>query len=130
MKTLEIILVLLTLSLSAHSQMCSDDAEVLILAGGMTGVSAANKLAELGITDFIILEAQDQLGGRLRIQEISPGVNVNIGAEWIQGVDHTQPRLHPLFDLAEKCGGLEGMYSDFDSIITYNSLGIYSSKRQ
>ena len=32
------------------------DAQVLILGGGMTGVAAANRLTELGITDFIILE--------------------------------------------------------------------------
>ena len=39
------------------------DAQVLILGGGMTGVAAANRLTELGITDFIILEGQDRLGG-------------------------------------------------------------------
>ena len=74
------------------------------------GVSAANRLAELGTTDFIILEAQDRPGGRMRTEELVPGVNVNVGANWIHDVDPTAPRLHPIFDLAERCGGLNGMY--------------------
>ena len=92
----------------------------------MTGVAAANRLAELGITDFVILEAQDRLGGRMRTAEIVPGVNVNVGANWIHGVDPAEPRLHPIFDLAERCGGLSGIYSDFDStrVTVYNSQGI------
>ena len=59
----------------------------------------------------------------MRTAEIVPGVNVGVGANWIQGVDPSRPRLHPLFDLAERCGGLQGIYSDFDSIITYYSNG-------
>ena len=106
----------------ATSQTCSD-AQVLILGGGMAGVSAANRLAELGITDFIILEAQDRLGGRMRTEELVPGVNVNVGANWIQGVDPAAPRLHPIFDLAERCGGLNGIYSDYDDVLTYDSQG-------
>ena len=90
----------------------------------MTGVAAANRLAELGITDFVILEAQDRLGGRMRTAEIVPGVNVNVGANWIQGVDPAEPRLHPIFDLAERCGGLSGFLSDYDNITVYNSQGI------
>lgn len=124
MGVLQAILMLSYLSLVAYSQTCSEfDADVLILGGGLTGVSAANKLAELGITNFIILESQDRLGGRMRTEELVPGVNVNVGANWIQGVDRAEPRLHPLFDLAVRCGGVEGMYSDYDSIITYYSNG-------
>ena len=90
----------------------------------MTGVAAANRLAELGITDFVILEAQDQLGGRMRTAEIAPGVNVNVGATWIHGVDPAEPRLHPIFDLAERCGGLSGIYSDFDNITVYITIKV------
>ena len=125
MKVLLASLVLLFLSPNfARSETCSDlDAEVLILGGGLAGVSAANRLAELGVNNFVILEAQDRLGGRMRTEELVPGVNVNVGAAWIQGVDPDAPRLHPIFDLAERCGGLEGFYSDFDSTITYDSQG-------
>ncbi len=117
-------ILLLCFASVVYSQTCSgSNAQVLILGGGMTGVSAANKLTELGITDFVILEAQDRLGGRMRTAEITPGVNVNVGANWIHGVDPANPRLHPVFDLAQRCGGLEGIYSDFTDIITYDSQG-------
>lgn len=114
---------------TVHSQSCSEpDAQVLILGGGMAGVSAANKLSELGITDFLILEAQDRLGGRMRREELAPGVTVNLGANWIQGVDPAQPSLHPIFNLAERCGGLEGYYFDYGDMIVYNSSGSEISK--
>ena len=121
---MQIFFLLLSLALTVHSQSCSElDAQVLILGGGMTGVAAANRLTELGITDFIILEGQDRLGGRMRVEQLPSGRNVNVGANWIQGVDQAEPRLHPVFDLAEKCGGLEGVYSDFENLIVYNSSG-------
>lgn len=109
---------------AAHSDTCSEhDAEVLILGGGMTGVSAANRLQELGITDFILLEAQDRLGGRMRVEEFVPGINMSVGASWIQGVDPAAPRLHPLMDLVGRCGGLETMLSNFDNAVYYDSQG-------
>ena len=115
---------LFSFALTVHSHSCSKlDAQVLILGGGMTGVAAANRLTELGITDFIILEGQDRLGGRVRVEQLPSGRNVNVGANWIQGVDQAEPRLHPVFDLAEKCGGLEGIYSDYDNLIVYDSSG-------
>lgn len=40
-------------------------AQVLILGGGVAGVIAARTLQERGISDFIIVEARHELGGRL-----------------------------------------------------------------
>jgi len=42
------------------------DASVLILGGGVSGIIAARTLGENGITNFRIVEARDELGGRLR----------------------------------------------------------------
>lgn len=89
----------------------------------MAGVSAANRLNEFGISDVIILESQDRLGGRMRVEEIAPGINVNVGANWIQGVDPAEPTLHPIYSLTESCGGISGMFSDYDNYIAYNSSG-------
>lgn len=36
----------------------------VILGGGAAGIAAARRLQEAGITDFILLEARDRLGGR------------------------------------------------------------------
>ena len=40
-------------------------AQVLILGGGVTGVIAARTLAEQGISDYLIVEALPELGGRM-----------------------------------------------------------------
>jgi monoamine oxidase len=43
------------------------ETEVLILGGGMTGVSAAHSLYfDSNITDFLIVEARNELGGRVQ----------------------------------------------------------------
>ncbi|XP_064396029.1 uncharacterized protein LOC135343033 [Halichondria panicea] len=107
----------------AQPECPADASEVLILGGGITGVAAARRLHELGVTDFILLEAQDRLGGRIRNEELVPGVNVNVGANWIHGVDRNNPTRHPLFSLMQDCGGLDGYYSNFDSLVVYDEDG-------
>lgn len=47
--------------------------QVIIIGGGMAGLSAANHLAKNGIDDFRILEARNRLGGRI--------ISVDIGAQ-------------------------------------------------
>lgn len=39
--------------------------QVIIIGGGISGLAAANTLIENGITNIIILEAQNRLGGRI-----------------------------------------------------------------
>ncbi len=39
--------------------------QVIIVGGGMSGLSASVKLKESGITNVIILEASNRLGGRM-----------------------------------------------------------------
>ena len=39
-------------------------AQVIILGSGMAGLAAAKELIENGITDILILEAQNRVGGR------------------------------------------------------------------
>ena len=43
----------------------TEDVSVLILGGGVSGIIAARTLSENGITNFRIVEARDELGGRL-----------------------------------------------------------------
>ena len=120
------IAILIIVSLNAVTPLleCSQlDAEVLILGAGMSGVNAANTLYEQGVTNFIIVEAKSEIGGRVMQTEIKPGVKIELGANWIQGLDPDQPGLHPLYKLAQRCGGIQGNFSDFDSIIEYNSSG-------
>ena len=115
---------------SVDSQTCSGsnlDADVLILGGGIAGVAAAKTLHDNGVINFRILEAQAQLGGRLRTVELRPGsgITINSGANWIQGYDPLQPGLHPLVQIinTSRCGGIEGSLTDFDLLVVHNSQG-------
>lgn len=48
-------------------------AVVGIIGGGISGVRAASVLQEAGLTDFLLLEQDSKLGGRMRNEEIAPG---------------------------------------------------------
>ena len=39
--------------------------QVIIIGGGISGLAAANTLIENGITNIILLEAQNRIGGRI-----------------------------------------------------------------
>ena len=101
----------------------SPDADVVIVGAGMAGISTANTLHEQGMKSFVILEARDEIGGRMRAVEIA-GVKVEAGANWIHFVNRTGPQqpVNPLWPLKERCG-LQGVYSNFSSRIVYNVNG-------
>ena len=80
------------------------DAQVLILGAGLAGLGAGQKLSERGITDFIILEQSDRVGGRVQSTEFA-GTTVQLGPQWVFDVDQTVPeeRQQPLWPLIQKC---------------------------
>ncbi len=45
--------------------MNSEKFSVIVVGGGMAGVSCCSKLIENGIHDVLLLEANDRLGGRI-----------------------------------------------------------------
>ena len=51
----------------------------------MAGVSAARTLVKKGITNFIIIEGKDVIGGRMMSQQFG-GITVSTGAVWVQAV--------------------------------------------
>ena len=40
--------------------------QTIVIGGGISGLSACLKLKQNGLDDFILLEASDALGGRIR----------------------------------------------------------------
>ena len=40
--------------------------DVIVIGGGTSGLAAVSKLAELGHKNILVLEASNQLGGRIR----------------------------------------------------------------
>ena len=100
---------------------CTNDAQVLILGAGVTGISAAKTFSEEGITDFIILEADSEIGGRVKSTVFkSSGIRVELGANWIQGIDPLQPDTHPLWNIVSKCGGVGGEF-----VPTFNDASMH-----
>lgn len=71
---------------------------VVIIGGGMAGLSAAYHLMKNGFGDFKLLEARRRIGGR--IVQISAGnQRVELGANWIHGV-----LGNPVYELAMQHG--------------------------
>ena len=76
--------ILLSVFGAAYSCGNTLDADVLILGAGMSGVAAARTLFEAGVKNFLVLEARDEIGGRMRSAKFA-GVTVELGANWIHG---------------------------------------------
>lgn len=90
---------------------------VLILGGGMTGVSAAHSLAiDRNITDFLVLEARHELGGRVQQGKIGD-LNIELGANWVEGLG-----TNPIWTLAQKYG-INNRYSNWSNIDYFTEDG-------
>jgi polyamine oxidase len=83
--------------------------KVAILGGGMAGTMAARTLARANISDFLIVEARHELGGRIMDTEFA-GKTVELGANWVQGTENNETgQINPIWDLA-----LQYVPSDYD----------------
>ncbi|VAI93707.1 unnamed protein product [Triticum turgidum subsp. durum] len=103
---------------------------VIIVGAGMSGISAGKRLSEAGITDLLILEATDRIGGRIHKTKFA-GVNVEMGANWVEGVNGDE--MNPIWTMANGTGGLNlrTFRSDFDHLAsnTYKQDGgLYDEK--
>lgn len=113
-----------------HSQKNCHDADVLILGAGMAGIAAGYTLSnkQNGTRNFIILEAGDQIGGRVKSQVLQKsGARIELGANWIHGIDPHQPEKHPLYNIAQECGGVRGFYMGTELNVShhfYDSNGV------
>jgi polyamine oxidase len=75
--------------------------KILILGGGVAGVMAARTFHDHGIDNFIIIEARDELGGRVKSTSFG-GATVELGANWVQGTQSGDGPANPIFSLVEK----------------------------
>ena len=103
---------------------CSSlDADVLVLGAGMAGITAAKTLSQdYNINNFLILEGMDDIGGRVRSVPFG-GINIELGANWIEGVlGKYTPQVNPLWLLKERYG-LEGTVSNYSDLVVYTQDG-------
>ncbi|KAI0047037.1 amine oxidase [Auriscalpium vulgare] len=103
-----------------------NDHQVLILGGGVAGVMAAQTLHRRGITNFKIVEARDELGGRMKKFKFgAPGreYELELGADWIHGTQTGDGPANPIYDLARKHGLSTQPNSYRGSMTTYDFTG-------
>lgn len=74
---------------------------VIIIGAGPAGTAAASKLLENNITDILILEAEDRVGGRVFTTDFGSG-HVELGAQWCHGRNN-----NAVFELVEGLDLLE-----------------------
>lgn len=96
--------------------------DVVIVGAGMAGIRAATRLEEVAAADgendldYIVLESQDRVGGRVRSTTIGARDDflLNEGAVWLYDVPG-----NPLWQFVEEMG-LEYIYEDFYNITMFN----------
>ena len=106
------------------------DAEVLVFGAGLSGITTAKSLHENGITDIKILEARDEIGGRIRSMDFA-GVKVEVGANWIHHLQkdfETEGSEHPIWKLAkatQNCNKLTGVVTESEEVWDKDENGNY-----
>ncbi|GJE95734.1 amine oxidase [Phanerochaete sordida] len=102
------------------------DAQVLVLGGGMAGITAARALHAAGVTDVVVVEAGAELGGRMQSHRFGARgreYTVELGANWVQGTRRGDGPENPVWTLAKKHGLKTQKSKYFDGLTTYNESG-------
>ncbi|XP_028412400.1 polyamine oxidase 6-like [Dendronephthya gigantea] len=92
--------------------------DVLILGAGISGISAANYFNNNGNKNFLVLEAQDYIGGRLKNRTVGNST-VSEGANWISFVEEGDK--NPILKLADILK-LTRYQSDYNDIAVRNAI--------
>ena len=100
--------------------------KVIIIGGGLSGLSTAKKLLEspeYSTDDVLILEARNRVGGRTLSEPLGPdGVNFDLGGQWIGPHQRYVNELAEEFDLKQQFQKSEGKnIMDLDyNVTTYS----------
>lgn len=99
-----------------------------MLGGGVAGVTAAQTLANNSVTDFVIVEYNGDLGGRIAHTTFgndSDGnpYTIELGANWVQGLENAETgAVNPVWTLAQKYN-ITNTYSNYSSIESFDETG-------
>ncbi|XP_006649547.1 polyamine oxidase 6-like [Oryza brachyantha] len=120
MKPTTAISLVLALTIAHHASFAAGAGagpRVIIVGAGISGISAGKRLSEAGITDVLILEATDHVGGRMRKENFT-GVNVEVGANWVEGVNGE--KMNPIWPIVNSTLRLRNFFSDFETYLAQN----------
>lgn len=65
----------------SEAQQVEQETSVLIIGAGISGYAAGVRLLEQGFNHFLILEAENRIGGRIHTIPFSENV-IDLGAQW------------------------------------------------
>ncbi|RDH35366.1 polyamine oxidase [Aspergillus welwitschiae] len=95
-----------TAALIAAFAVCGDarsctETDVVILGAGMAGVTAAETLERHSVNDFIVLEYQDRIGGRMFEVTFGKALQyvIEAGANWVHGTGGPETHENPVWTL-------------------------------
>uniref|UniRef100_A0A8D8WJW9 Spermine oxidase n=1 Tax=Cacopsylla melanoneura TaxID=428564 RepID=A0A8D8WJW9_9HEMI len=92
---------------------------LIIIGAGPSGIAAATQLVTDGIeTDFIILEAQDRIGGRVHTVPYDGNTSIDMGAQFIDGQVG-----NPVYKMAKEHNLTVEGCEDMSGFHFYNSSG-------
>lgn len=69
-----------------------ETADVIVVGAGLSGLYAAREVLRAGL-EPLALEADDRVGGRILTEQVAPGIEVEIGAQWIGDTHHRMRTL-------------------------------------
>ena len=114
------LLLLIGVFISVNAE--SKRTKVAILGRGMAGITAARTLSDNGVTDFLIIEAESVLGGRMKEMTFE-GYTIELGANWIHGLRNDKTgKENPIWTLAKK-HNLTTVFDDTDDLLTFDQNG-------
>ncbi|MBA0126520.1 NAD(P)/FAD-dependent oxidoreductase [Haloechinothrix sp. YIM 98757] len=61
----------------------SRSADVVVIGAGISGLTAARRLVQSGVSSVLVLEANDRVGGRTLDLDVADGVVTEGGGEWV-----------------------------------------------
>ncbi|KAL2058091.1 hypothetical protein ABVK25_001709 [Lepraria finkii] len=98
---------------------------VTILGAGTAGITAAQGLTNNSVTDFLIVEYNGDIGGRVAHTTFgapNQSYTVELGANWVQGIVTPPGPQNPIWSLA-LLYNLTNTYSNYSSLETFNQDG-------
>ncbi|XP_038045962.1 polyamine oxidase 7-like [Patiria miniata] len=107
-----LLLCLFTQGLGDHAD---NQARILILGAGASGLQAARTLHDAGMDDFIVVEAADRIGGRVQSTQFA-GYTVGLGALWAAPEYSKTDQIVRDLDLGRHP-------SDYDNLTIRNATG-------
>ncbi|KAL4809470.1 amine oxidase [Aspergillus unguis] len=114
-------------ALAVQAQETCEKTKVAVLGAGVAGVTAAKSLSDTGIDDFLLVEYQDRIGGRMHDVGFGSGPDgepyiVEAGANWVQGTVTDDGPENPIYTLAKKYN-IVTLLTDGDNTTYFDETG-------